>query len=254
MARPPKYSKEVKEFIILNSKGNTTKELVNLVNEKFGLQFTVAKMRSYKGNYNLRSDTPRGRRKGCMTSSFPKKINDFILENHKGCGPTLMTALLNETFGTSYEYSQIKWYYKRHKLQSGVTGALPKDYLDSKENMLKYCVSVSGEGIDQAGYLSIGTERIDSHGYVEVKISSFPSKWKGKHHLVWEAHNGPIPDGNVVIFADRNKFNISIDNLILLSKRQMFIMSRNKLFQPDADLTKTGVAVAKVFEKIYERR
>ena len=34
----------------------------------------------------------------------------------------------------------------------------------------------------------------------------------------------------------------------------MFIMIRNKLFQPDADLTKTGVAVAKVFEKIYERR
>lgn len=38
--------------------------------------------------------------------------------------------------------------------------------------------------------------------------------------VVWELHNGSIPDGMVIIFKDRNSFNCSIENLMLVTRRQ----------------------------------
>ena len=75
-----------------------------------------------------------------------------------------------------------------------------------------------------AGYtLPIGGERI-SKGYVMVKVREKPSRpggrdnWKYKHVLVWEEANGPLPDGHVLLFADRDTTNCSLDNLLLVPK------------------------------------
>lgn len=38
-----------------------------------------------------------------------------------------------------------------------------------------------------------------------------------KHRFLWETANGPIPKGHKVIFADGDKTNITLDNLIMVS-------------------------------------
>lgn len=55
--------------------------------------------------------------------------------------------------------------------------------------------------------------------------------------------------GHKVIFADRNKRNFDLDNLILVTDSEALIMNTNKLIYEDAELTKTGTLVAKVIDK-----
>lgn len=68
----------------------------------------------------------------------------------------------------------------------------------------------------------IGTERL-YNGYVEVKVSR--SKWRWKHHLIWEQAHGPVPDGHLICFADGDTRNFSLDNLISIS-RSDFVYQR----------------------------
>lgn len=55
--------------------------------------------------------------------------------------------------------------------------------------------------------------------------------------------------GYKVIFADRNKRNFDLDNLILVTDSEALIMNTNKLIYEDAELTKTGSLIAKVIDK-----
>ena len=56
------------------------------------------------------------------------------------------------------------------------------------------------------------------------------------------------------MFADRNKQNFEIGNLILVSTRQLQVMNNKKLIQDDADLTKTGLVIANVLIKIADKK
>ena len=56
-----------------------------------------------------------------------------------------------------------------------------------------------------------------------------------------------------MIFADRDKTNFNIDNLVLISNRELQVMNNKKLIQNDADLTKTGIMIANVLIKIKDK-
>ena len=74
MAR--RYPPEVKAFIAENVAGRTTKELAEMVNARFCLDFTEGRMKSYKMNHGLKSGTPCGVSKGNGSSVFPKPVVD----------------------------------------------------------------------------------------------------------------------------------------------------------------------------------
>lgn len=74
----------------------------------------------------------------------------------------------------------------------------------------------------------IGTERLSKEGYLQRKVTDTgypPRDWVGVHILLWREHHGEIPAGHKVVFKDRNKQNIIIENLELLSNAEM--MQRN---------------------------
>lgn len=90
-------------------------------------------------------------------------------------------------------------------------------------------------------------------GYVDIKIAD-PNKWKGKHILIWEELHGPVPKGHAVIFADGNNRNFDPENLLLVSRKQLVRMNQRGLIQNDAELTKTGVIIADIYNKIGEAK
>lgn len=75
-----------------------------------------------------------------------------------------------------------------------------------------------------------------------------------KQQLIWEKHYGPIPKGHVVIFADRDKRNFNLDNLVLVSQRQLLVMNRNNLIKNNSDVTKTGLVLADLMIKISDKK
>lgn len=58
----------------------------------------------------------------------------------------------------------------------------------------------------------------------------------------------------MIIFADGDKLNMSLDNLLLVSWRDLVVMNKRGLITKDADVTKTGVTLASVYLKISERK
>lgn len=79
-------------------------------------------------------------------------------------------------------------------------------------------------------YLPIGSLRINADGYLERKVTDDPSivpvrRWVGVHRLVWEAANGPIPEGHVVCFRPGRRTpaeeDITLDALELVARAEL---------------------------------
>lgn len=77
----------------------------------------------------------------------------------------------------------------------------------------------------------IGTERLTKEGYLERKVMDTcvtKNDYKPVHHIVWEeAGRGEIPPGHVLAFKDGNKRNFALENLELLTRKQL--MARNTI-------------------------
>lgn len=79
-----------------------------------------------------------------------------------------------------------------------------------------------------AVYQPIGAERISKDGYLQRKVNDdmpFQKRWKGVHVIVWEEAHGPVPRGHAVVFKNGDKRDIRIENLELVSRREL--MARN---------------------------
>lgn len=99
----------------------------------------------------------------------------------------------------------------------------------------------------------VGSTRVTVDGYKEIKVAE-PNKWALYHrHLYEKTHGEKLSKSEVVIFADGDKSNFDIDNLVKVSRANLLYLNNNKLIFDDPELTKTGVNVSKVAEKIRQR-
>lgn len=166
--------------------------------------------------------------------------------------------LMNKKFGLNYTIGQIQGAIKRYKLKTGFTGRFEKGSTPKNKGVKGIIYEGCKKTWFKKGGLpvnhrEVGSERINIDGYYEVKVSE-PNVWRLKHNIIWEKHNGEIPKGNAIIFGDGNKLNLDINNLILVSRQQLLTLNRYKLIQKDADLTRTGIIIADLHQKISERK
>lgn len=71
--------------------------------------------------------------------------------------------------------------------------------------------------------MPIGAERVTKDGIRQRKIRNDgppQARWQSVHEIIWEAHNGPRPKGHLVVFSDRNRNNLSLDNLELITRAE----------------------------------
>lgn len=87
---------------------------------------------------------------------------------------------------------------------------------------------------EASNYRPIGSTRICRDGYLERKVSDDPNtyparRWQGVHRIVWEAANGQIPRGHVVVFKEGQhttvEAEITIDRIELVTRAEL--MRRN---------------------------
>jgi hypothetical protein len=80
---------------------------------------------------------------------------------------------------------------------------------------------------ESRNYVPIGSHRTSKDGYLERKVSDDPGvyparRWVAVHRLVWEAANGPIPTGHIVVFkpgtATTNPEQITLDKLDCITR------------------------------------
>lgn len=204
----------------------------------------------------------KGRPKGVKNSRPQHKWSEdekqYLKDICTGKSYKEISKLMFEKFNYDFTEGQIGGALKRYNLTTGLTGYFPKGNKPwnkgNKGQYFKGCEKTwFKKGHAPVNYRPVGSERINVDGYTEIKIKD-PNKWTLKHKFVWEKVNGPVPKGFAVIFADGNKANFEIDNLLLVSRKQLLVLNNNKLIQKDSDLTKTGLKIADLIIKINEKK
>ena len=186
---------------------------------------------------------------------YTNKQKIFLTENVKGKRTEELTKIFNEHFDLDLNTNQIRVYKKNHKLKSELDTRYKKDNIPHNKGKKRTWKGGEGtqfkKGHTPHNHLPIGTERVNGDDYVDIKIAN-PNKWRGKHILIWEEHNGKVPDGCCIIFGDGNNRNFDINNLICVTRAQLIILNNNKLIKDNAELTKIGKNIADVKLKIGE--
>jgi hypothetical protein len=187
---------------------------------------------------------------------YTPEQRNFLKEFTPGHSREEITQAFNSRFKTDLKVSQITGFIKNNKLNTGRNGHFQKGHKPAnkgKHGNYGHEPTQFKKGQIPHNHLPIGTEIMKSDGYLWVKIAE-PGEWKQKHKVIWEEANGPIPKNHVLIFADGNKSNVCLENLLLASRREMLVMNRKKLITKDKDLTQTGLLVAGLLIKTYEVR
>lgn len=102
--------------------------------------------------------------------------------------------------------------------------------------------------------LPVGTTRTTRDGYKEIKIAE-PNVWALLHrHLYEEAHGEKLSKEDIILFADGDKTNFDIGNLVKVSRANLLLLNRRGLIFDDPELTKVGANISKVIEAVYKRK
>lgn len=199
-----------------------------------------------------------------MVNKYTAEQKQFILENAKGITLVELTRRFNEKFGTQKTEKAIKNQKFVLKAPSGIKGGQFEkghvpfnrykkwDEYMSKEKQENCRKTTFKKGSVPCNHREVGSERINAEGYIEVKTAE-PSKWNYKHRIVYEEAYGEIPKGCKIVFADGNKLNCNLDNLLLVTNSEMARLNQNGLIKDNADLTKAGLNLTKLMNEMYKK-
>jgi hypothetical protein len=98
-------------------------------------------------------------------------------------------------------------------------------------------------------YRPIGSLQLREDGYIFIKVAD-PKTWVQLHRLVWESEYGPIPDGKIVKFRDKDRMNFDISNLYLADRKEH--MAENTFARYPADLRAAIKTLKKLTKTIEE--
>lgn len=184
---------------------------------------------------------------------YSDEMINFLREVVPGTSFENVTILFNKKFGLEKKLLQIKRVCNIRKIKNNISGKFQKGatpFNKGTKGVAKANKTSFKKGITSAITREIGAERIDSIGYIEVKTSK--KEWKKKHKLIWENENGKIPSGHCLIFANKNKNDVHLDNLILVNRAELAIMNKYKMHQTTKSLTKSSHLIAKIKIKVKE--
>lgn len=195
---------------------------------------------------------------------FTEEERQFILEHYKGTPNQELTKMFNEKFNSNRPVHSIKCFKKNNKLDSGLDGRFKpgctpptkgrkwSEYMPEKsqENSRK---TQFKKGNVPPNLKPAGTERISVDGYYEVKVPG-KKKWMQKARLVWERHHGEIPRNHIIIHKNGDSLDDRIENLELLSRRELLQLNRDKMMKKGAETNETAILIAKIKAKTAERK
>ena len=194
----------------------------------------------------------------CLDNLFAVSRTDLIVNGMLKARRTKFPVGATKTDSNGYIYIKVAqpqtWVLKHYLIWEAANGLVPDGHLvyfidgdRSNFNLDNLAVRPKRP--------PIGAEQVTHGGYITVKTAE-PNTWRWKHYLVWEAANGPIPEGHCLCFADGNPQNCALDNLVLMTNRERGYMVGNSLFVANAEpeLFKTAVNVAKLGLAINKRR
>lgn len=239
-----KYSPEMCQW--LKDNYNTVKldELTKLFNDHFKVDFTKSAL-WHKINRIIEGGIVRDEHKMITRTKWTKEMVEWLKSHYEDDSYNRLAITMNSIFNCKITGSSLEHKINRLGLKK------------SKESIKRFILPNMGcfkKGHIPATKKPIGYERTLPDGYTWIKVAE-PDVFRTKHRVIYEQHYGPIPKGYNVVFADRNKSNFDIDNLILVSNAELGVLNGCKLiYKGDSEATKCGLTIAKLILKVNKRK
>lgn len=254
MVAKRKYTDEQLEYLkSLYVPGRTIDVIAEMFNAKYGLDLLPNGVRGIKKRYKLKVGKFRP-----PNAFFTPEQEEWVRTNIKGKLARDFLQEIKEKFGIELTYNQFNRWKKNNKCPSGVDTKFEKGHVPlnkgvkmSPEHYEKAKATMFKKGHPTHNIVPVGTEVVRQDGYHAVKVAN-PNEWRMKHYVAWEAVNGPVPEKKVLIFLDGDKSNCTIENLALVSRRELLDLTQQNLRSENPEATKAGVKVVRLMGKVRE--
>jgi hypothetical protein len=166
----------------------------------------------------------------------------------------------NKKFRVHTKYECLKSYLSRKGIYSGRSGCFEKGFRPWNYGTKGICKR--NRGIFKRGNVPknlrpLGATRYNSkYGYVLIKVAeknpynSEPTRYRPKHHIVWERFHGPIPKGHLILFKDGNPLNFRKSNLLCITKSQNVRLNQLHYKDQPAELKPSVLAMALLKDRL----
>ena len=178
---------------------------------------------------------------------------DFLRRYCRDYTDRQLVHLFKAKFGVTLTLSQIKGTRSRHKMLTGRDGCFKPGNVPHPLAGAKSANKTSFKpGQRPVNWRPVGSERVSKDGIIEVKIAE-PRKWQSKHSVVWEQHHGrKVPPGHIVMFADGDRKNFDIDNLVLVSRRENVIYNKRGYSHAEPEVKAALIGVVRLDCRVRE--
>lgn len=145
-------------------------------------------------------------------------------------GPRITLAYLKDKIA-NFPFNQKDLYVKAYRM--GIAGN-HKSKTQFKPGHVPWSKGKTGLDLPhlkehqyKAGHISprelpIGSTKLQSTGYLWIKVQQRPTKWKQLHIYLWEQTHGAIPKGKLLWFIDNNPENCCLENLACGTRGELF--------------------------------
>lgn len=229
-----RYTQEELDYLNDGIKKMPLAELVDSFNEKFGRNKSQTTIQSTMNNYGFRRGKKRIQLPGQRFKGYTEEQIEFVrrayLEDGLS-GPEVAKAF-NRKFDDNRSDHAISGMIQRRGFR--------------RSRKLERVLNIGDETLCRStGYITVKTEG-PAHNMKTKR------NYRYKHLVVWEAYNGPVPDGHVVRFLDGNKQNCSIENLGLFSRSESVYMNLLDYNEVVAEARETVILLAKLKARTME--
>lgn len=188
---------------------------------------------------------------------YTEEQTAFLIK-HGAMSRNELTGLFNTQFGTNQSDKAIKTRCTLLGLKCASSGRFQKGCTPMNKGtkgLMKANITTFKVGDVPRNKKSVGciTKRKDKNGYSYqlIKIAE-PNRWQMLHAYIWEHKHGAIPKGHCVIFKDKNPDNVSLSNLMLVSRNELARLNQ-KYPYVDASLKEVALQVVKLQTEIIKK-
>jgi len=174
----------------------------------------------------------------------------FVSKNRTMTRIDLHKAFCQQFNRTDISAEHLKCLRQRNGWLTGRTGCFEKGCTPHPNSGPKGPNKTSfKKGSKPANLKPIGTERINTENYIEVKTGPGKQNWSLKHRIVWQQHNGPLTSSDIIRFKDGNTTNCHINNLEKFNRVENIELNRMDYKNAPKSIKPTIALIAKIANK-----
>lgn len=238
-----RFPKELDDFVREKAATNSCRELAKIITEEYPeYPMTENQVREFCKKRCIKTARQP------YPTKHPEEYIEWLKREAPGTPSKKLWCRSIHEYGYDITYKKMVSLAKRNGAKNGLDTTFPKGYIPWTKRVAGTGVIKASSTAFKKGHVAynrspVGTIVKNTDGYWEKKVAD-PDVWMFLQRAVWIESGREVGKDEVIIFADGNRENFSLDNLIKVSKAEFSKM--NKRGEKTAERTRCNIALAKI--------